>query len=90
MTRDQIAERLKGLEGWTLEEDRITKSFSFKNYYETVSFVNAAAWVAHREDHHPEIKFGYKSCRVSYWTHSIGGISENDFLCAEAIEALLD
>ncbi len=90
MTRDQIAERLKGLEGWTLEEDRITKNFSFKNYYETVSFVNAAAWVAHREDHHPEIKFGYKSCRVSYWTHSIGGISENDFLCAEAIEALLD
>ena len=84
----QIREYLKSLAGWAYEKGVITQTFPFKNYYETVSFVNAVAWVAHTEDHHPQISFGYKNCRIEYSTHAIKGISENDFICAAKIEKL--
>jgi 4a-hydroxytetrahydrobiopterin dehydratase len=76
---------------WQLDDDgkRIEREFSFKNYYETMAFVNAAAWVAHREDHHPDLEIGYNRCRVAYHTHAIGGLSENDFICAAKTDALL-
>jgi 4a-hydroxytetrahydrobiopterin dehydratase len=76
---------------WQLDDDgkRIEREFSFKNYYETMAFVNAAAWVAHREDHHPDLEVGYNRCRVAYHTHAIGGLSENDFICAAKTDALL-
>ena len=64
------------------------KAWSFKNYYETLAFVNAVAWIVHGEDHHPDLSVGYNRCRVEFSTHSIGGISENDFICAAKIEAL--
>ncbi|MCG6872379.1 MAG: 4a-hydroxytetrahydrobiopterin dehydratase, partial [Gammaproteobacteria bacterium] len=64
--------------------------FRFKNYYETTAFVNGAAWIAHREDHHADIRFGYRECEISYTTHAIGGLSDNDFICAAKINALLD
>ena len=67
----------------------IVKTFNFKNYHETVAFVNAAAWIANREDHHPEIELSYKTCVVRYSTHSIGGISDNDFICAAKINSLV-
>ncbi len=89
LTEDQIREYLARLNGWSLAEGKITRLFSFKNYYQTVSFVNAAAWIAHQEDHHPEIEFGYKQCRIRCWTHAINGISENDFICAAKIDRLL-
>jgi 4a-hydroxytetrahydrobiopterin dehydratase len=54
-----------------------------------MAFVNAVAWIAHRENHHPDLEVGYNSCRVSYTTHAIGGLSENDFICAAKVEALL-
>ena len=54
-----------------------------------MAFVNALAWVAHAEDHHPDIEVGYNSCHVRYSTHAIGGLSENDFICAAKIDALL-
>lgn len=63
--------------------------FEFSNYYRTTAFVNAVAWIAHAEDHHPDISFGYKTCTIHYWTHAIGGLSENDFICAAKIDALL-
>ena len=85
----QAAKYLKGLEGWGLEKGELVRTFTFKNYYETVSFVNAAAWIAHREDHHPEMEFGYKKCKIRYFTHSIKGLSENDFICAAKINRLL-
>ena len=90
LEESQILEYLKGLSGWTYENGVITKTFQCKNYYETVSFINAVAWIAHTEDHHPEITFGYKKCRIDYATHSIKGISENDFICAAKVEKLLE
>ena len=66
----------------------IAKTWSFPNYHETLAFVNAVAWIAHRQDHHPDMTVSYGRCRVEFSTHSIGGISENDLICAAKIEAL--
>jgi 4a-hydroxytetrahydrobiopterin dehydratase len=85
----QVKNYLQKVNGWQAEGVQITKTFAFKNYYETVSFVNAVAWIAHREDHHPDITFGYKSCKVVYTTHAVKGLTENDFICAAKIDALL-
>jgi len=74
--------------GWEHKEGAISKSFSFKNYAATIGFANSVAWIAQREDHHPEMLVCYDRCRVAYSTHSVGGISENDFICAAKIEAL--
>lgn len=84
-----IGSYLAMLQGWTLINGEIVKTYNFKNYYETMAFVNAAAWVSHREDHHPEMEVGYKTCKVRYMTHSIKGLSENDFICAAKLDALL-
>jgi 4a-hydroxytetrahydrobiopterin dehydratase len=83
------ASLLQELAGWALVGQKLEKTFAFRNHYEAMAFVNAVAWVSHREDHHPELAVGYKDCRVSYWTHAIGGLSENDFICAAKLEKLL-
>ena len=84
------AERhLKELSGWDLADSMIAKRFEFKNYCQTMAFVNAVAWIAHSEGHHPDLEVSYRSCRVSYTTHAIGGLSENDFICAARVDALL-
>ncbi|MGB7540502.1 MAG: 4a-hydroxytetrahydrobiopterin dehydratase [Burkholderiales bacterium] len=88
LTEAQIGALLKGTRGWVYNGKVITKTYSFKNYHETMAFVNAVAWIAHREDHHPDLSVGYNRCGVEFSTHSIGGISENDFICAAKIEAL--
>jgi 4a-hydroxytetrahydrobiopterin dehydratase len=67
----------------------ISRTFRFGNYYQTMAFVNALAWIAHAEDHHPDIEVGYNRCVVHYSTHSVGGLSDNDFICAAKIDALL-
>ena len=90
LTPDQVRPMLKGLQGWELEGKGIAKTFKFGNYYETMAFVNAAAWVSHREDHHPDMAVKWGECRVSYWTHAIGGLSENDFICAAKLDALFE
>jgi 4a-hydroxytetrahydrobiopterin dehydratase len=90
LTPEQVRPMLKGLDGWVLDGKAIAKTFHFKNYYETMAFVNASAWVSHREDHHPDLLVGYNQCRVSYWTHAIGGLSENDFICAAKLDALFE
>ena len=76
---------------WSIDSagKEISRTYSFKNYYQTMAFVNALAWVAHAEDHHPDIEVGYSRCHVRYSTHAIGGLSENDFICAAKIDALL-
>lgn len=89
MTKAEARPFLKSLPGWNASGKQIEKTFSFKNYYETTAFVNAVVWIAHTEDHHPDIEFGYKNCKVRYSTHSIGGLSENDFICAAKVETLL-
>ncbi len=88
LTQDEAKKLLVQLEGWALHAQTIDKTFQFKNYYQTMAFVNAAAWVSHREDHHPDITVGYNKCRVEYSTHAIGGLSENDFICAAKLDAL--
>lgn len=89
LTMDAIESYLKNLAGWEYQAGEIVKTYEFKNYYETIAFVNATAWISHREDHHPNMELSYKRCRVRYSTHAIGGMSENDFICAAKIEALL-
>jgi 4a-hydroxytetrahydrobiopterin dehydratase len=87
-SEQQAREMLKQLKGWILEDGRLVKLYLFKNYYETMAFVNALAWISHREDHHPDLQVGYNKCRVEYSTHAIGGLSENDFICAAKADAL--
>ena len=84
----QTGEMLKKLQGWIVEDGKLVKLYPFKNYFETMAFVNAHAWISHREDHHPDLLIGYNKCRVEYSTHSIGGLSENDFICAAKSDAL--
>lgn len=87
---DEIARLLKQLKGWEHADGVIAKTYAFKNYYQAMAFVNASAWISHREDHHPDIVVGYNQCRVSYVTHAINGLSENDFICAAKLDALFD
>lgn len=84
----EIDRLLKELPGWEQSGNEIGKTYRFKNYHETMAFVNASAWISHREDHHPDLAVGYNQCRVRYSTHAIGGLSENDFICAAKIDGL--
>ncbi|MDQ3206870.1 MAG: 4a-hydroxytetrahydrobiopterin dehydratase [Pseudomonadota bacterium] len=86
----RVKELLPQVPGWELAEDgqALTKTFKFGDYYATLAFVNALAFVAHREDHHPDLGVHYDRCIVRYSTHDVGGLSENDFICAAKAEAL--
>jgi 4a-hydroxytetrahydrobiopterin dehydratase len=84
-----IHEHLAQVSGWHLHEGAIEKTFAFKNYYETIAFVNALAWICHTEDHHPELAVTFNRCVVRFDTHSVGGISVNDFICAAKADALI-
>ena len=84
----EAREMLKQLKGWILEDGKLVKVYPFINYYQTLAFVNALAWISHREDHHPDLQVGYNKCRVEYTTHAIGGLSEHDFICAAKCDAL--
>ena len=86
----QTKEMLAQLKGWALEDGKLVKVYPFANYHHTMAFVNALAWVSHREDHHPDLEVGYNKCRVTYWTHAVGGLSENDFICAAKCDALFE
>ena len=87
---EETKQLLKSLKGWAVENGKLTKTYPFQNYYETMAFVNALAWISHREDHHPELVVGYSSCTVRYSTHAIGGLSENDFICAAKVDHLVE
>jgi 4a-hydroxytetrahydrobiopterin dehydratase len=84
----RAAALLAALPDWEASGDGIAKTFRFKDYHHTMAFVNAVAWIAHREDHHPDLEVGYNRCRVFYSTHDVGGLSENDFICAAKVESL--
>lgn len=88
---DEIGRLLSAVPGWEhlAGDGLIRKAFAFPDYGGTMAFVNAVAWIAHREDHHPDMQVGFNRCQVSFSTHSVGGISINDFICAAKIEALL-
>ena len=90
MTAQQAQAMLKSLKGWIIEDGKLVKVYPFTNYYQTMAFVNALAWVSHREDHHPDLLVGYNKCRVEYSTHAIDGLSENDFICAAKADTLFE
>ena len=85
---ERLQKMLGNLKGWRVEDGKLVKLYEFKNHYETMAFVNALAWISHRADHHPDLQVGYNKCRVEYSTHAIGGLSENDFICAAKADAL--
>jgi 4a-hydroxytetrahydrobiopterin dehydratase len=88
MKPDAVRAQLAELPDWQTDGKRIHRAFRFANYWETMAFVNAIAWVSHREDHHPELVVGYDRLEVRFDTHSVGGISLNDFVCAAKCDAL--
>ena len=90
LARGEIDNLLKQLSGWEYVNGVIAKTYAFKNYYQTMAFVNATAWISNREDHHPDLTVGYSKCRVEYHTHAINGLSQNDFICAAKIDRLFD
>lgn len=91
LTAAEAEALLARLHGWGLDGEgkAISKVFHFKGYHETMGFANAVAWIAYREDHHPVMEVGYRQCRVRYTTNAIGGLSENDFICAAKVDALV-
>lgn len=89
MREAQVREMLDRLDGWDVVGGELVKLYRFKDFHETMAFVNAVAFIAHREDHHPDLEVGYRQCKVRYMTHAIGGLSENDFICAAKVDALL-
>ena len=93
LTATEVVAKLAQLEGWTLSGDGadvgIEKTYSFANYYETIAFVNALAFIAHTQDHHPDLSVHYNRCGVRLNTHDVGGLSATDFECAARFDALL-
>lgn len=93
LTENDISSHLKEISPeWQLAEDNksIHRSFKFNNYYNTMAFVNVVAMVAHQQDHHPEITVTYNTCRVDFSTHSVDGLSLNDFICAAKVDGTLN
>ena len=88
MTVAEISAQLSALDGWVSDAGALKKIYRFRNYYETLAFVNAVAYVVHQEDHHPDLHVGYDRCEVRYNTHSVNGISENDFISAAKVDAI--
>jgi 4a-hydroxytetrahydrobiopterin dehydratase len=86
---NEISELIGSVHGWDVEDGRISKTFMFDDYHQTIAFVNMIAFIANREEHHPDLEVGYSHCKVTFSTHSVGGLSENDFICAAKIERLL-
>ncbi len=88
----RVQELLAQVNEWQLAGDgkSISREFRFADFHKTMAFVNALAWVAHQEDHHPDLEVGYNRCTVRYSTHTVQGLSLNDFICAARIDALLE
>lgn len=75
--------------GWRLIDESLEKTFNFKNFHETIGFVNAVAFIANTQDHHPDLAVSYSQCTVRFNTHDVNGISVSDFFCASRVDALL-
>ena len=84
-----VTSYLKECRGWTIDKGELVREFKFANYYETMSNVVAIAMIAQSEDHHPDMHVGYNKLAVRYSTHSVGGLSENDFICAAKVNQML-
>jgi 4a-hydroxytetrahydrobiopterin dehydratase len=87
-----VRELMAQVHEWQLADDRksLSRLFRFTDFHHTMAFVNALAWIAHQEDHHPDLEVGYNRCTVHYSTHAAQGLTLNDFICAAHIDALLE
>lgn len=92
LNAERASKLLEQTPGWTISEDgkSINRRFQFKGFFRTMSFINAMAWIANQEGHHPDFSAGFNFCSVTFTTHDIGGLSENDFICAARVNALLE
>ena len=86
---EQVKCFLLSVPGWSLDNNGIYKTYSFDDFHQTMAFLHAVAWVSHVESHHPELVVEYGKCSVRYWTHSLEGLSENDFICASKLDAMM-
>ena len=84
----ELMQRLSALPEWDYVDNQLRKTFRFANYYETMAFVNAIVWVAHRQDHHPDMSVHYNRISVVWSTHDAGGVTLNDCICAAKIEQI--
>lgn len=76
------------LMGWSVDGHHLQQDFRFANFHDTMAFVNAVAWIAHRGDHHPDLTVGYNRCSIQWSTHSAGGLTLKDLICAAQVDAL--
>jgi 4a-hydroxytetrahydrobiopterin dehydratase len=90
LTHEEILKYLSETRDWKVNENHkfIFKHYMFTDFYQTMAFVNAIAWIAHQEGHHPDLEVGFNYCRVKYKTHAVNGITKNDFICAVKIDRL--
>lgn len=88
LTQDEMNALLQQLDGWTLQQNAISRNFEFKDFSQTMAFVNAVAWISQRENHHPDLNVGHRKCRLEYTTHAVKGLTESDFICAAKVDAL--
>lgn len=90
LNRSEINELQNQVNNWQVSEDAkfISQRFTFKNFYKTMAFVNAVAWIANQENHHPDMEVGFNYCLVKYTTHAAKGLTKNDFICAAKVDAL--
>lgn len=91
LSKEEIQSLLKQTPDWQYHDasHEIKRDFQFKNFYHTMAFVNAIAYIANQENHHPDLEVGYNYCKVRFSTHAIGGLSENDFICAAKVNSLI-
>jgi len=88
LAASEISRLLKQVKGWKQSAGAISKSYAFEDFYETIAFVNAVAWIANQQNHHPDLEVSYNKCVVKFSTHSAGGLTKNDFICAARVNAL--
>lgn len=90
LNTDEINKLLQQVSNWQVSDDGkfIFRNYSFKGFYKTMAFVNAIAWIANQENHHPDLEVGFNYCNIKYTTHAINGLSKNDFICAAKINKL--
>lgn len=92
LNREQALKLLAEISGWEINSNakEISREFQFKNFFRTMAFVNAVAWIANQENHHPDMEVSFDRCKIRFSTHAIKGLSENDFICAAKINKLLE
>ena len=89
MLPEEVKKYLEQVQSWHSDNLKIWKEFKFRNFIETMGFVNKAALLAQEEGHHPDMEVHYSRVKIELWTHAIGGLSENDFILAAKIDQLI-